>query len=100
MDRAIEFWTNALHYRLRGNPDVDWAGLEPESGPGPRLSLMLVSSDGPRRHHMDIGAKDMDAEAERMIGLGATRVEWRYEHDDDYLVLADPDGNTFCIVPA
>jgi len=30
--------------------------------------------------------------------LGATRVDWKYEHEADYVVLADPDGNTFCVV--
>ena len=34
------------------------------------------------------------AEVERLVGLGARHVEWRYPEDADYIVLADPDGNT------
>lgn len=38
------------------------------------------------------------AEVERLLGLGARRVDWRYPEQADYVVLADPDGNTFCVV--
>ena len=38
------------------------------------------------------------AEVERLISLGATRVEWTYPADADFVVLADPDGNLFCVV--
>ncbi len=39
-----------------------------------------------------------EAEVDRLLGLGATRVDWRYPAGADYVVLADPDGNTFCVV--
>ena len=39
------------------------------------------------------------AEAVRLVGLGATRLDWdSYPDDPDFVVLADPDGNPFCIV--
>jgi hypothetical protein len=31
-------------------------------------------------------------------GLGATRVPWEYPPDPDFVVLADPDGNEFCVI--
>ena len=37
---------------------------------------------------------------ERLIGLGARSVDWAYEEDADYVVLADPDGNQFCVIDA
>jgi hypothetical protein len=37
---------------------------------------------------------------ERLVGIGATRVDWDYEPAADYIVLADPDGNRFCVVQA
>ena len=37
---------------------------------------------------------------ERLVDLGASRVEWRYPASADYVVLADPDGNRFCVVQA
>jgi hypothetical protein len=43
-------------------------------------------------------ATDRKAEVERLLSLGAQRVDWRYPSDADYVVLADPDGNTFCVI--
>src|SRR5690606_21727106 len=37
---------------------------------------------------------------ERLLELGATRVDWRYPPGADYVVLADPDGNKFCVIDA
>lgn len=96
--RATEFWTRALDYRVRKNPDETWAILVPREGPGVQLALNLVGSDKPKRHHLDLYAGDQAAEVERLLGLGATRVDWRYPEEADYVVLADPDGNRFCVV--
>jgi hypothetical protein len=44
-------------------------------------------------------AAEQAAEAERLVSLGAERVDWdSYPDDPDFVVLADPDGNRFCIV--
>ena len=97
--QAIEFWGNALDYRLRDEPDVDWAILEPKDGKGVQLALKLVDSSAPHRHHLDLYADDQAAEINRLIELGAFPVEeWVYEADADYIVLDDPDGNRFCVV--
>jgi len=54
------------------------------------------------RIHLDLHVANLaeqEAEAERLVALGATRVAWdRYPDDPDFVVLADPDGNRFCIV--
>jgi hypothetical protein len=64
------------------------------------MSITKVSSDAEshQRHHLDLYATDQSAEVERLITLGARRVNWRYPDGADYVVLADPDGNTFCVV--
>ena len=80
--------------------DETWAILAPREGDGPQLALSLVASDRARRHHLDLYAADQAAEVERLLALGARRVEWRYPVDADYVVLADPDGNPFCVVQA
>lgn len=96
--RAVGFWSQALHYRLKYPASEDWAVLVPENGPGIQLSLSLVSSPKPRRHHLDLFTHDQAAEVERLLALGATRKEWRYPPNADYVVLQDPDGNPFCVV--
>lgn len=54
------------------------------------------------RMHLDLhvpSAAEQAAEAERLVAMGATRVDWdRNPEDPDFIVLADPDGNRFCIV--
>lgn len=99
---AIDFWTAALDYRLREQPSHDWASLVPTDDRGGLVfALMLTSSDKPQRHHLDFSVDDVDAEVERLVALGAARVpEWEYEDDANYVVLRDPDGNSFCLVPA
>ena len=97
--RATEFWLKALDYRLRDEPSDDWATLVPISGPGAQLALMLVDSEKPQRHHLDLYADDQQAEVVRLVGLGAAIVDgWDYEPDADYVVLTDTEGNTFCVV--
>ncbi len=99
LERSIRFWSEALDYQLRREPDIDFAILVPRQGIGVQLSLnSAVTSDKPKRHHLDLFTRDQKKEVARLLGLGATRVEWRYEPDADYVVLADPDGNTFCVV--
>jgi hypothetical protein len=57
----------------------------------PRLHVDLVVDD----------AAEQAREVERLVGLGAIRVAWDlYPADPDFVVLADPDGNRFCVVDA
>ncbi len=90
--RAADFWSQALGYQRGDNPDF----LLPSKGGGPRLHL-----DETDRTHLDLWAADETeqlAEVERLEALGATRVEWDYPEDADFVVLADPDGNLFCVI--
>jgi catechol 2,3-dioxygenase-like lactoylglutathione lyase family enzyme len=98
--RAIEFWCTVLNYRPLHEPSDDWAILVPRDGPGPQMAITIVSSDAQthQRHHLDLYATDRAAEVDRLLALGARRVEWRYPEGADYIVLADPDGNKFCVV--
>ncbi len=52
--------------------------------------------------HLDLHAADADeqtAQVDRLVSLGASRVDWdSYPEDPDFVVLADPEGNLFCVV--
>lgn len=100
LPKAVQFWSAALGYRLVREPSDDWAMLIPKEDPGLQLSLKLVSSEANnhRRHHLDLFTTNQAAEVERLVALGAQQVDWRYEAGADYVVLADPDGNRFCVV--
>ena len=96
--RAVRFWSEALHYKLREPAREDWAVLIPIEGEGMQLSLSQVASPHARRHHIDLFADQPEQEVERLLALGATRTAWRYPEGADYVVLQDPDGNPFCVV--
>ncbi|MDJ1136519.1 VOC family protein [Streptomyces iconiensis] len=103
--RAVAFWTRALDYVPREEPEEDWAILIPADGrAGPQLSL--AESETPvqkyPRIHLDLyagDAADQAAETERLVSLGAHRTDWDlYPPDADFIVLTDPDGNAFCVI--
>jgi catechol 2,3-dioxygenase-like lactoylglutathione lyase family enzyme len=105
MRRAVDFWSQALGYRLReGGSGGHWAVLTPAGGSGAELALQ-VSVTPVQRHprvHLDLATDDTAQQAqevERLITLGAERVDWDlYPDDPDFVVLADPEGNRFCVV--
>jgi predicted enzyme related to lactoylglutathione lyase len=99
IQRAVDFWSAALNYKLKGHLSDDWAMLIPKQGQGIQLSLKLITSAEPRRHHLDLFADDQSKEVDRLKKLGAVLKQgWNYESDADYIVLCDPDGNSFCVV--
>ncbi len=103
--RAAQFWCAALGYELREDGYGGWAKvLMPQAGSGTVIALQR-SQTLPQEHprlHLDLhvaDAAEQAAETARLISLGARRVDWdSYPDDPDFVVLADPDGNRFCIV--
>ena len=103
LERQRAFWTAALDYVAREGDEDDFALLRPRSGAGPNVSLDRVRStlQIPPRIHLDLYAADQAAEVERLIGLGASEVQWdKRPADADYVIMADPEGNRFCVIDA
>lgn len=101
--RQKAFWAAALDYIAGDDPADDFVLLRPRDGRGPNVSLDRVNSAVhlPPRIHLDLYADDQAAEVERLVGLGASRVEWkRRPANADYVILEDPEGNRFCVVDA
>ena len=100
LQRQTEFWQAALDY-VRHDLDNDFIQLRPRDGIGPSLSLDQVPSTAqvPPRLHLDLFTEDQTGEVERLKALGATEVHWdKRPPDADYVILADPEGNRFCVV--
>ncbi|GAA4198322.1 VOC family protein [Streptosporangium oxazolinicum] len=105
MERAVGFWTRALDYAPReGQTGDDWTVIEPVEGNGVPLALDVTRTpvqEHPRMH-LDLFTPDaagQAAEVERLVSLGAERVDWDlYPDDPDFVVLADPEGNLFCVI--
>ena len=104
LQRQAEFWAAALDYVPREDPsEGDFVLMRPRDGVGPNLSLDRVRSmvQVPPRIHLDLYAEDQSAEVERLMALGATEVHRdKRPPDADYVILADPEGNRFCVVDA
>jgi predicted enzyme related to lactoylglutathione lyase len=98
-----EFWGPALDYVSVGEVGA-YVALFPSGRPGPKLLLQRV--DEPKvtknRMHFDIEVLDIEAEAARLIALGATRVQpdTLSEHGTTWILMADPEGNEFCVCDA
>ncbi len=103
LQRQAEFWSAALDYEPRTGHSDDFVLLRPKNGVGPNVSLDRVRSSVqiPPRIHLDLYAEDQAGEVVRLLALGATEVHWdRRPADADYVILADPEGNRFCVVDA
>jgi catechol 2,3-dioxygenase-like lactoylglutathione lyase family enzyme len=99
--RQAEFWAAALDYEPREEQSDDFMLLRPRNGVGPNLALDQVHADLhiPPRIHLDLYTDDQASEVKRLIALGATEVRWsKRPPDADYVILADPEGNRFCVV--
>jgi catechol 2,3-dioxygenase-like lactoylglutathione lyase family enzyme len=106
LPRAAAFWCAALGYVIRGrndatvDPDTNFVVLTDPRRRWANLSLQLTreSKQGRNRLHLDLYTQDQKGDVARLTGLGATRLPWDYGEGDDFVVLADPDGNEFCVI--
>jgi len=99
-DRMKVFWQKALGYS-EGRPSEPGdpfpaAILKDPKGRGPNVTIDRME---PYRAalHLDLYTDDYDGEVRRLVNLGATVYRAR-EPDEDFIVLADPEGNLFCVV--
>jgi catechol 2,3-dioxygenase-like lactoylglutathione lyase family enzyme len=104
--RAADFWRAALGYEVREDGYGGWAMIlvPPDGVSGTPIALQTSQAPAEEhpRIHLDLhvtGIAEQEAEAARLTSLGASRVNWdSYPADPDFIVLADTEGNRFCIV--
>ena len=107
VDRAAAFWGNAFGYEAVTFPgsNDDFTILVPPDRIGTRIAVHRSATPVQERPrvHLDLlvdSPAEQSSEIARLVGLGATRVPWDYPSDPDFVVLADTEGNRFCIVDA
>jgi predicted enzyme related to lactoylglutathione lyase len=102
LDRSAQFWTSALGYVREGPAGERYQSLVPARGPGIEILLQRVPEPktGKNRLHLDLRTTDLTAEVERVAALGAHPLtsEPVTEHGWRWHILADPDGNEFCVL--
>jgi predicted enzyme related to lactoylglutathione lyase len=95
-----DFWAAALDYVSVGGAGA-YVMLLPDGRPGPKLLLQQVPEPKAvkNRMHLDIDADDIETEATRLEALGARRVadDQLHEHGTNWILMADPEGNEFCV---
>jgi hypothetical protein len=66
-------------------------------GPGLAFQQVEDPTPGKNRIHVDFSTPDMEEEVKRLVGLGASETGRGNFGDFEWVVLADPDGNAFCV---
>ncbi|HET8620319.1 MAG TPA: VOC family protein [Acidimicrobiales bacterium] len=99
------FWSQVLGRPLSTSPAPSeyFASIgEPGHDPAdaPRWFFLKVPEPKPatkNRVHVDLATEDREVEVERLVALGATRVDDQDELGLRWTVLRDPEGNEFCV---
>jgi catechol 2,3-dioxygenase-like lactoylglutathione lyase family enzyme len=94
-----DFWGEVLGWRVTFE-QPGWVELRPDGGVSPGLDFLGVPEpkSGKNRLHLDLRPDDQAAEVARVEALGARRVDVGQGDDVTWVVLADPEGNEFCIL--
>ena len=98
------FWAAVLDYRVLSRTDgvVEIGPGAGFGGPAPTLVFAPVPdpTPGKNRLHIDLSPTDRDqaAELERLLALGATPADVGQAGEESWHVLADPEGNQFCLL--
>jgi predicted enzyme related to lactoylglutathione lyase len=96
--RLARWWAAALGYQIvHEEPDEVEIRQTPDTLPG----LLFGSAPEPKtvknRLHIDVRPDDQESEVERLVDMGARHVDIG-QHDVSWVVLADPEGNEFCVL--
>ncbi|MFY9588896.1 MAG: VOC family protein [Actinomycetota bacterium] len=98
--RLSEFWSQALGYEVAGFAE-QWGMLKgPREGDVMLLQQVPEPKSGKNRMHIDVTAPDVEARAKELEGLGARRLsgaEPLHQFNAEWIVMADPEGNEFCV---
>ncbi|OLT53499.1 VOC family protein [Cellulosimicrobium sp. CUA-896] len=106
-EALARFWCEVLDYVVLGDEGDGSLEIGPREGfGGPQPTIVLSRHDTPQpgksRLHVDVNAtdRDQDAELARLLALGARRADVGQTGDESWHVLADPEGNEFCLLRA
>jgi hypothetical protein len=99
--RLGRWWAEVLDYHIT-HEDEEVVGVSPAVAEHPMLVFVKVDDPklGKNRLHIDLNPDNRDAEAERLVNMGARHVDVGQGDDVTWIVLADPEGNEFCVLRA
>ncbi|MFB7945796.1 VOC family protein [Kitasatospora phosalacinea] len=101
------FWCEVLDFVVLGREEDGSIEIGPREGFGGAQPTLFLSAEaephpGLPRLHIDVSATDRDqaAELERLLALGARPADVGQTGEESWHVLADPEGNVFCLLKA
>src|SRR5713226_2490419 len=100
--RLARFWAGALHWEI-DDETQDEIGLLPTDDTRFRILFLPVPEEkaGKNRIHLDLTSTSIDDQKEtvgRLVELGARHIDIGQDPDEGHVVLADPEGNEFCVI--
>ncbi|MFJ4961994.1 Glyoxalase-like domain protein [Streptomyces sp. ADI96-02] len=99
LPRQARFWCAVLDWRVLFEAEDEIViGADETAWPGMCFLPVPESKTVKNRLHLDLAPDDQAAEVERLIALGARRVDVGQGPDATFAVLADPEGNEFCVL--
>jgi len=98
--RLARWWAEVLDYRITYEAP-DEVSIEGEA-PGPSLVFVPAPDmkSNKNRLHIELNPEDQAAEVERLVNMGARHVDVTQGEKATWVVLADPEGNEFCVLRA
>jgi predicted enzyme related to lactoylglutathione lyase len=99
IEREKQFWGAVLGTEVASEMAPTFLWFKPQHPGGIAVALQSVetASDGPRRLHLDLGVADREAAKARVLELGGNHVADHEIPGFGWSVMADPEGNEFCI---
>ena len=99
-DVVVSFWEAATGWSSRRIND-QFVALRPPDGSGISFAILFQQVPEPKivknRAHVDWDAGDLEAEVERLVALGGSVVAHHNLGDFRWTIVADPEGNEFCV---
>lgn len=102
MDAMVDFWADLLGLEIKARyPEFTFMSRVSDGGPALAFQQVPEPRIGKNRIHLDLASGNPEAFIARVLELGGSRVE-DHELDDGFhwTVLADPEGNVFCVSEA
>jgi catechol 2,3-dioxygenase-like lactoylglutathione lyase family enzyme len=105
LEMLAQFWCEVLDFIELDRQPGDFIEIGPREGfGGPQPTIFLIRNDEPKnehaRLHIDVNPTDCDQDAElgRLLAAGAKLVDIGQSAEASWHVLADPEGNEFCLL--
>lgn len=94
-----DWWARALDGQVTPIATPFFVVVSRPEGPGLAFQQVEDPTPGKNKVHLDFSTDDVEAEVARLVGLGAIETGRNSFGDFGWVVLADPDGNAFCVAP-